>query len=350
MNVSPSLVGVGLWRWVSSGAGYHLDNAGAWLLEHVPALGHIYAALLRPSRPKSGLRPGWRFAEEYYNRREWLACRRGALWEVARRKGLIVPVIVRWLEDIDVEVTLGNDNSLSLYVCGSFEPNEFALLDRSLKPGMVFIDVGANDGYYTTFAARKVGSRGRVLAVEPSHRECSNLSRNLYRNGIKGVAIVPAAFAASPGRGELNLAHRFHSGHNSLGPFVHDDVAVAATQTVRVDTLDNVVEGLQIGRVDFIKIDVEGAELKVINGARRTIASSRPALLLEVNNSGLVGQGDSSQTLLNELEDVLGYKIYMFSRATGQPVPWSLGSFTSLNLLALPAERLDLLESLGIGP
>ena len=54
---------------------------------------------------------------------------------------------MRWHGGTTVDVTLGNDNSLCLYVCGSFEPNEFAFVDRVLKPGMVFIDVGANDGY-----------------------------------------------------------------------------------------------------------------------------------------------------------------------------------------------------------
>jgi FkbM family methyltransferase len=348
MNVGRSLAGVGPWQWVSSGAGYHLDNAGAWLLEHAPALGRLYVALLKPPRPTVVVRPGWRFAEEYYDKREWYACRRGALWEAARRKGLVVPVMVPWLEGTDVQVTLGNDNSLCLYVCGSFEPNEFVVLDRLLKPGMVFIDVGANDGYYTMFAARRVGSGGQVVAVEPSRRECAHLARNLYGNGIRGVIVVPAALAAAPGRGELKLAHGFHSGHNSLGTFAHDDVAVAATETVRVDTLDNVVKGLQLERVDFIKIDVEGSELSVVRGAQRTLSGLRPALLFEVNNSGLVAQGHSSEALLNELQDGLGYRIYSFSNETGHLVPWAKGSFTSSNVLGIPCERRDLMESLGV--
>jgi FkbM family methyltransferase len=326
-----------------------LDNAGAWLLEHAPALGRLYVALLKPVRPTVVVRPGWRFAEEYYDKREWFACRRGALWEAARRKGLVVPVMVPWLEGTNVKVTLGNDNSLCLYVCGSFEPNEFVVLDRLLKPGMVFIDVGANDGYYTMFAARRVGGHGRVVAVEPSRRECAHLSRNLYGNGIRGVVVVPAALAALPGSGELKLAHGFHSGHNSLGRFAHDDVAVAATETVRVDTLDNIVKGLQLQRVDFVKIDVEGAELSVVKGAHRTLSSLRPTLLLEVNNSGLVAQGHSSEALLSELQDGLRYTICTFSNDTGRPVRWAKGSFTSPNVLGIPRERGDLMESLGIG-
>ena len=64
---------------------------------------------------------------------------------------------------------LGNDNSLCLYVCGSFEPNEFAFLDKVLKPGMVFVDVGANDGYYTLFAAQRVGPCGPRAGGRAEH-------------------------------------------------------------------------------------------------------------------------------------------------------------------------------------
>ncbi len=144
------------WDRICSGVGYHLDNLGRWLIVNAPAIGSTYAAFLAPGVPRLRPRPGWVFAEEYYDQRRWLACRRGALWEAAREKDLAVPITVRWHTGTTVDLTLGNDNSLCLYVCGSFEPNEFAFLDRVLRPGMVFVDVGANDGYYTLFAARRV--------------------------------------------------------------------------------------------------------------------------------------------------------------------------------------------------
>ena len=183
-----------VWAWVCSGVGYHLDNFGRWLIVHAPRLGAVYAAWWTPRiAPVLCPRPGWGFAEEYYDQRQWLACRRGALWEAARDNDVVVPLTVPWLADTKVDVTLGNDNSLCLYVCGSFEPNEFHFLDGVLKPGMVFVDVGANDGYYTLFAARRVGPGGRVVSVEPSSRERGHLERNLARNGVGNVEIVPAA-------------------------------------------------------------------------------------------------------------------------------------------------------------
>ncbi|TAJ32208.1 MAG: FkbM family methyltransferase, partial [Reyranella sp.] len=194
------------WERVCSGIGYHLDNMGRWLIVRAPSIGAAYAGILAPGVPRLEPKPGWRFAEEYYDQRRWLACRRGALWEAAREKELAVPLTVRWHGGTTVDVTLGNDNSLCLYVCGAFEPNEFAFVDRVLKPGMTFIDVGANDGYYTLFAARRVGPAGKVVAVEPSSRERAHLQRNLGRNGLENVHVVAAALGAEPGVVDLHLA------------------------------------------------------------------------------------------------------------------------------------------------
>src|SRR5262245_22052851 len=232
------------WDRICSGVGYHLDNLGRWLIVNAPAIGSAYAALLAPGTPRLRPRPGWVFAQEYYDQRRWLACRRGALWESSRQKNLAVPLTVRWHGGTTVDLTLGNDNSLCLYVCGSFEPNEFAFLDRVLASGMVFVDVGANDGYYTLFAARRVGADGRVVSVEPSSRERVNLKRNIARNELENVTVVPAALASACGVADLHLAQGVHAGHNTLGKFAHASVQADSLQRVDVRTLDKVANDL----------------------------------------------------------------------------------------------------------
>ena len=308
------------WDRICSGVGYHLDNLGRWLIVNAPAIGSTYAACLAPGVPRLRPRPGWVFAEEYYDQRRWLACRRGALWEAAREKDLAVPITVRWHSGTTVDLTLGNDNSLCLYVCGSFEPNEFAFLDRVLKPGMVFVDVGANDGYYTLFAARRVGPSGRVVAAEPSSRERAHLQRNLGRNGLDNVTVVPAAIGAASGLADLHLAHGVHAGHNTLGSFAHDDVVRASLERVPIEPLDAVIARLALAQVDFVKIDVEGAEARVIAGAATVLKSMRPILLLEVNDKALRAQGNCADSLIGTLRGELGYEIFVFSpveRAAG---------------------------------
>jgi len=328
------------WAWICSGVGYHLDNFGRWLIVRAPGLGAAYAAWWAPAAPKLGPRPGWGFAEEYYEQRQWLACRRGALWEAARDNNLVVPLSVPWLAGTTVDVTLGNDNSLCLYVCGSFEPNEFNFLDRLLKPGMVFVDVGANDGYYTLFASRRVGPGGRVVSVEPSSRERGHLERNIARNGIANVEIVPAALGASAGHADLHLAHGVHTGHNTLGRFAHDDVVPAKVERVPLETLDAVVTRLALPRVDVVKIDVEGGEANVIAGARALLAAMRPVLMMEVSDSALRAQGSSEAALLEVLRGELGYEVLVFSESSGLVERQGASTPLSANVIAAPTERL----------
>lgn len=341
VSTSRSISKLGAWSQIASGVGYHLDNLGRWLVAHAPAMGGAYASLLAPAEPRIGYRPGWRFAEEYYDQRRWMACRRGALWEAASKSDVVVPLILPWYGGTTVDVTLGNDNSLCLYVCGSFEPNEFAFLDEVLKPGMVFVDAGANDGYYTLFAARKVGAAGKVVAVEPSSRERINLRRNIHRNRFDNIRIVTEALGAASGEADLCLAQDKHSGHNTLGRFAHDDVAAARPERVQVETLDAVVERLALPRVDVIKIDVEGAEASVIAGGGVTLRTMQPILLMELNDHALRAQGNSADELLATLRDAFGYEALNFSSKTGRVELCAEGMPLSANIVAAPVHRVS---------
>jgi FkbM family methyltransferase len=327
-----------LWDVVASGLGYHLDNFGRWLLASSPRMGSAYASLLAPAEPQPHTQPSWRFGCEYYEQRRWLACRRGALWEAARG-GMSVPLTIRWYHGTMVDVVLGNDNSLCLYVCGSFEPNEFAFLARMLKPGMVFVDVGANDGYYSLFAAQRVGRSGRVLAVEPSTRERVNLKRNIALNALANVTVIPVALGAACGTAELRLAQGAHSGHNTLGGFANDGVQAESIEQVDVRTLDGVAHAAALDRIDILKIDVEGAEANVIAGAREVLAAMRPLIVLEISDKALRGQGSDAQRLIALLRE-LGYEIGVFSANTGRIELLGEGRDLSLNVVAMPRDRV----------
>jgi FkbM family methyltransferase len=213
-------------------------------------------------------------------------------------------------------------------------------VNRFLKPGMVFVDVGANDGYYSLFAARRVGASGRVIAVEPSSRERANLERNLARNGLDNVIVVSAALGAEPGVADLRLAQGKHSGHNTLGKFAHDDVQAASLERVKVQTLDSVVAELGLDRIDFVKIDVEGAEASVVAGARSVLKEMRPVMILEINDAALRAQGNSAAALLSALRTDYGYEILNFSQTTGMLEPVVDGAPLSANIVAPPKERV----------
>jgi FkbM family methyltransferase len=205
---------------------------------------------------------------------------------------------------------------------------------------MVFVDVGANDGYFSLFAARRVGTTGIVVAIEPSTRERTNLRRNLARNGFANVDVLSTALGAVSGEADLRLAQGTHSGHNTLGRFVYDDVKTANVERVTLKTLDQVAMELSLRRIDFIKIDVEGSEAGVVAGARSVLTSMRPLMLLEINDRALSAQGATAQTLLACLRNDFGYEILAFSPLTGLLEQVSQGGVLSANVVAVPKERL----------
>jgi FkbM family methyltransferase len=177
---------------------------------------------------------------------------------------------------------------------GRFEPLSTARFRRALRAGMVVVDVGASFGLYTLIAARAVGRTGQVHAIEPCPDTCVALTSNLRRN--PGLAATVHARAAGSRREQRTLyAHR-NSTLNGLYPA--PAAAVEASLEVDVVPLDELVPG----PLDVLKIDVEGAELQVLEGARRLLADSpRLRVLVEWNPTRLAIAGHQPLELLERL-------------------------------------------------
>jgi FkbM family methyltransferase len=175
----------------------------------------------------------------------------------------------------------GEGGGASVYV-NRVEPAKTQVLLSVLRPGQTVYDVGANVGYFTLLASRQVGLGGRVVAFEPFARNIAYLHRHVELNGAANVTIVPAACADTTG------IARFAPGTDCAeGRLIEAPVAgAAAIQFVPTVTIDDVVA--QSGLVpDLLKVDVEGAEERVLKGAARTLASARPILLLGVHSAAL---------------------------------------------------------------
>jgi FkbM family methyltransferase len=160
---------------------------------------------------------------------------------------------------------------------GTFEPHETAIIARQLRDADVFVDVGANLGYYTLIAL-KAGKR--VVAVEPQPLNLSALYRNLVVNGWTDRAeVFPVALADKPGLLTLYGA----SGPSASLVAGWAGYSSRHRQTVAVSTLDTLLGERFAGERLLIKVDVEGAELGVLKGALATVAREpKPSWLLEV--------------------------------------------------------------------
>ena len=286
-------------------------------------------ATLRPLVPY----PRWHFDSDWANPdltfqlRQWL-------WQYFNTRQAEGAVVVGWHHGTRLRLYLGNDLSRQIYIAGSVDPNEFAFLDRFLQPGMTFLDVGANEGIYSVFAARRVGAEGTVWAFEPSRRELDRLRCNLELNGLK-VRVFPLALADSAGHADLRVAGYEHEGQNTLGAFAYTGVELARTEPVDLMRLDDVVEQNPLGRLDAIKVDVEGAELRLFRGATATLRRFRPVLLFEASDAALRLQGASCEALFDHLRSQQ-YDLYAFDRHSGLPAPATPGAHTE-NMIAVPA-------------
>lgn len=186
-----------------------------------------------------------------------------------------------------------------LLLSGEWEPAETQLILRLVRPGMTFVDVGANFGYFTILAAAGVGEEGRVYAFEPEARNLEILDRNLQLNCYSGrVKIFPNAVLDAPKKVQLHRNRR-NLGNHTL--FVTDRQN-AEPDPVAVDavTLDDAVEGA----ADFVKIDAEGSEPLIFRGMRNLIARSpKLAILTEFNTVALPAAGFAPRDFLRELGD-----------------------------------------------
>jgi FkbM family methyltransferase len=219
-----------------------------------------------------------------------------------------------------------------------FEPGERAFVQRFLRPGMTVLDIGAHHGFYTILASKLVGSTGKVFAFEPSPRERKALRLNLKLNRRKNVSIQEAALGREESQGTLYVVEQ-QTGINSLRPPAIS--SATSSVRVRVTRLDDFVRENRIERVDFVKLDVEGAELSVLEGATELLRRhSRPVILAEVEDIRTAAWGYRAREIVTALDD-LEYQWFQ-PQLDGKLVP--IGPEREgfqANLVAIPKERRE---------
>jgi FkbM family methyltransferase len=188
---------------------------------------------------------------------------------------------------------------------GAYESAVTEVVGSHLRPGGTFVDVGANIGWFTLFAARRVGGRGHVLAVEPNPANCELIRRSAANNGFNQVRLIPAAASNRAGA----VALETDASNGRIIPVDAATTVVPCSYVVPARTIDDMVDEAGLDNVDVIKIDVEGAEPLVVQGAAKTIARWRPVLVCELFPLALQTTGASSApSFLAQLRD-LGYRL-----------------------------------------
>ncbi len=195
------------------------------------------------------------------------------------------------------------------------------LCDRLLRPGMTVFDVGANYGQFALYAAARVGAAGRVHAFEPSSYSFGRLRTNAARDPRLAGRVVLNRCAVADRAGTVRL-HSYgaeHSAWNTLYPHGMWESAESrdegrppllpsAGEDVAAVTLDGYCADKGIGQIDLLKIDVEGAEPAVLEGARDLLARRRvAAFIFEISRDALAGAGGTPERVLQTVA-ALGYR------------------------------------------
>jgi FkbM family methyltransferase len=186
---------------------------------------------------------------------------------------------------------------------GRYEPQETEIVRRVLRPGDVFVDVGANWGYFTLLAAHLVGPNGRVVSVEADPRASQSLREHAATNQLHWVTPVEIAADRGDGSVVLRAYGSVASTSSNLGVAASTTVVSGAPPfVVRTRALDDVLDESGIDRVQLLKMDIEGAESRAIDGLQRRLrAHLVDRLVLELHPAHLRDQGSSVEAVISAL-------------------------------------------------
>ncbi len=224
-------------------------------------------------------------------------------WPLRRGKGFPMTLAKRisakpiWVElEPHVKMLLDPSDLISnvLLLTGEWEPGEQAIIQQYLIAGDTFVDVGAHIGYCSLKAATLIGANGRVIAIEANPETVRKLRDNVAASAAN-VTVEAAACSDSETTLEFFTGSQSNSGSGSISKDNAGSWGVpGAVYSVQARPLDAILEAAKVSKVDVVKIDVEGAELKVLKGGQSTLAKYHPVLLIELEEQYLNSMGTSS--------------------------------------------------------
>jgi FkbM family methyltransferase len=220
----------------------------------------------------------------------------------------------------------------NIYFLGYYEFRETKLIKQYLRKDDTFIDVGANIGWFTILASHIVGRNGKVIAFEPSGKIYSHLERNVQLNSPNNIRLEKTALAANHGSAILSGISDRNAGKGTImGILPKNDENGEEVSTIR---FDDYAVSERLSQVRMMKIDVEGAEMLCLQGAKAFLERrGADYLLIEINDHRLRQAGCSSREVVNFLQGC-GYRLFRIStvgmrRLGGDETIWFANVFAA---------------------
>jgi FkbM family methyltransferase len=279
----------------------------SWLL-FVQRTGKLFPKRLR-----------FRFYKFFYN------------YESSRYKG--VRLIVPYFESLNLQFIVFTKYLIdwNVFFFGEYEKETNDLLFEYIKPGQTVLEAGANNGTETVLLSRLVGPAGKVLAFEPVEHIYQTLQLNLSINHCSNVITEQMALGENDRQLYFNVLSEDFCNQGMASKY--DEKSADAKVLVQQSSIDSWLIQQNIRTIDFIKMDIQGAEIELLKGAEHTIQKSKPLIFTEATEDFL-----SIKKLFDTLTD-LGYAVY-FIQAKGRLQLLSRDALTEGNWLAKPLQSI----------
>lgn len=203
-----------------------------------------------------------------------------------------------------IDPSIDNGVELSLFETGTYEKGTIQLLEKYLKTGSAFLDIGANIGLMSVLASKYVGANGIVYAVEANPKTVPILQANIDLNACKNVELIPVALSDTSGTAVLFENWEVNRGGASLISQSSEEQGIE----VKMERLDDLFD--ENTPIHLVKIDVEGFEPQVIRGGMNWFQKQQPVFIIEVSEKREKEVGPSPAEVMELVRTIGEYSFY----------------------------------------
>lgn len=214
-----------------------------------------------------------------------------------------------------------------------FENEEVLFLNRFLKPGDQFIDIGANSGLFTIYAAQKVGDQGQVFAFEPTDTTFRKLCENVVLNNFTNISTYQLAISSKNEDLEFySLSEGFDAWNSLAKPIVDKKYKILNVKAIQIDKMNEI--GIDFNKSTLVKIDIEGWELNAIKGGVTCLSyENSPVLMIEFADEHARNTGGSCRELYTFLVS-LNYRLFRYDKLKNELAHAPILDYYYENLIA----------------
>jgi len=193
------------------------------------------------------------------------------------------------------------------YFPEDYEKDNFQFINEQVRRDMIIFDIGAHIGVTTVVLAQRAGKGGKVFSFEPTPTTAAVLKKTVAINKLGNVSVETCAISDKKGKATFHISENQVDNANSLSDNIRPERQKYSID-VELNTIDDLVKERNLPRIDFIKIDAEGAEARVLKGGDQTITKFKPRMTLGIHPIGIKNMGDSQVEIWDWLKQK-GYKI-----------------------------------------